>query len=55
MYGKKLISVRVDGDDYDKIMTHIKEKNEKSLRWPGYTFAEIVEKAMKDYIKNNKL
>ncbi len=55
MYGKKLISVRVDEDDYNKIMAHIKQKNEKTLRYPGYTFAEIVDSAMRDYIQKNKL
>lgn len=55
MYGKKLISVRVDEDDYKKIMEHIDKKNKERHRYPGYTFAEIVDKAMRDYIKNNKL
>ncbi len=55
MYGKKLISVRVDEDDYDKIMADIKQKNEKTHRYPGYTFAEIVDNAMRDYIQKNKL
>lgn len=56
MYGvKKLISVRVDEEQYEKIKKHLEEKNKKSYRWPAYSFAEIIDKAMDDYIKNNNI
>lgn len=56
MYGvKKLISVRVDEEEYEKIKKHLEEKNKQSSRWPPYSFAEIIDHAMYDYIKNNNI
>ncbi len=56
MYGdvKKLISVRVDETKYTKVMEILEQKNKKCCRWARYTFAEIVEQAMSEYIANNK-
>lgn len=56
MYGdvKKLISVRVDETKYTKVMTILEQKNKKCCAWSRYTFAEIVDQAMIDYISKNK-
>ena len=54
MYGKKLISVRVDADDYAIIMEHLKKKNAGKV-WQKDTFADIVANAMRDYMIKNKL
>lgn len=54
MYGdvKKLISVRVDETKYTKVMAILNKKNRNI--WGKYTFAEIVDKAMDEFIEKNK-
>lgn len=53
-YGtKKLVSVRVDPSDYDRLRKILDEKNNDKPRWRHATFADIVDKAMREYIREN--
>lgn len=51
MLKKKLIAVRVNPNKYDSIMKYLQDKKEKSLH--SYTFADIVDDAMDEFIKNH--
>lgn len=53
-YGtKKLVSVRVDAQKYAKIREILDKKNVGRYKWNAFTFSDIVDLAMDDYIDRN--
>lgn len=52
---KKAISVRVNEVKYNKVMNHIKQMNATKYSWDRITFAEVVDIALDQYIKQYNL
>ena len=50
---KKLISVRVDPGIYAEIREILDKKNLGRYKWNYSTFSDIVDEAMREYIKAN--
>lgn len=53
MLKKKLIAVRVNPNKYDCIMKYLQMEKEKSLN--PYTFADIVDDAMDEFLKKHNI
>lgn len=51
---RKIISVRVDPEKYDKVIKQIKKVNAK-IWYDKLSFGQLVDKAMEQFIKENNL
>lgn len=51
---KQLISVRVDREKYSQIRKILDKKNEGRYSWNAFTFSDIVDRAMQEYISVNE-
>lgn len=52
---KKMIAVRVNPQKYDLIMKYLQRKKENSINPSAYSFADIVDDAMDEFIKKHNI